>query len=134
MDVRRFQVVTGSGREILLKIFHFLFSLNHLVCKSPVLTVNLDIKLSESRVINFCRQYTSTFFFRLCAACQCLKHFMCSQHLSLFKIFKITILVCFGLNWPSSCVNNCFLRRLLLFYSVMLRVTSRQENNEEQAH
>jgi hypothetical protein len=27
---------------------------------------------------------------------------------------------CFGLNWPSSSVNNCFLRRLLLFYSVML--------------
>jgi hypothetical protein len=38
--------------------------------------------------------------------------------LSLFKIFKIT--TCFGLNWPSLSVNSCFLRRLLLFYSVML--------------
>jgi hypothetical protein len=35
-----------------------------------------------------------------------------------FKSFKIT--TCFGLNWPSSSVNSCFLRRLLLFYSVML--------------
>jgi hypothetical protein len=34
------------------------------------------------------------------------------------KIFKIT--TCFGLNWPPSSVNSCFLRRLLLFYSVML--------------
>jgi hypothetical protein len=34
------------------------------------------------------------------------------------KIFKIT--TCFSLNWPSSGVNSCFLRRLLLFYSVML--------------
>jgi hypothetical protein len=47
--------------------------------------------------------YTFTSFFRLCAACQCLKHS------SVFKIFKIT--TCFGLNWPSSGVNNCFLRR-----------------------
>jgi hypothetical protein len=38
--------------------------------------------------------------------------------LSLFKIFKIT--TCFGLYWPSSSVNNCSIRKLLLFYSVML--------------
>jgi hypothetical protein len=61
--------------------------------------------------------YTFTFFFRLCAACQCLKHFSVLNTCH-FKIFKIT--TCFGLNWPSSGVNSRFLRRLLLFYSVML--------------
>jgi hypothetical protein len=61
---------------------------------------------------------TFTFLFRLCAACQCLKHFIVFSHLSLFKIFKIT--TCFGLNWPSSSVKICLIRKLLLFYSVML--------------
>jgi hypothetical protein len=39
------------------QIIPFFICFNHLVCKAPVQTVNLNIKLSEPQDTNICRQF-----------------------------------------------------------------------------
>jgi hypothetical protein len=60
------------------------------------------------------RYYTFTFFFRLCAACQCLRHFI--VFLTLVTFENLQNHTCFGLNRPSSGVNSCFFKKIAVFF------------------
>jgi hypothetical protein len=73
-----------------------------------------DYPYTTCRHTNMAAEFHFYFLFSSLCGLSMFKKHNCSQHLSLFKIFKLT--TCFGLNWPSSGVST---KRFIVFSTLV---------------
>jgi hypothetical protein len=89
-------------------MYALLFALIHATCPAHLIFLDLLLYIC---ILSHIIISLSLFWFRPCAACQCLKHLIVFQHLSLHKIFK-PLHVSAWIGHPQV-LKNCLIRNSL---------------------